>query len=178
MSLPVAARPVVAELPRWMPRLMDGCMPGLTARLERGIDVLAVGAGRTLVALADRFRDSRFFGYETHDDALDEVRRGIARGRLGNVTVMRQDAASLPDHSAYDLVTAFDTLHRQADPATVVRNLRRALRWHGTLFLRAATEDRALSLLADSGFSRIAVRRHPSANAIYYVAPKLAAAND
>jgi SAM-dependent methyltransferase len=178
MSLPAAARLDAAELPKWMPRLMDDCMPGLTTRLERGIDVLAIGAGSTLAAFADRFRDSRFFGYETRDEALDDARREIARRRLGNITVMRQDAASLPDRNAYDLVTAFDALHRQAQPAAVIGNLRRALRWHGTLFLRAMTDDRALSLLADSGFSRIAVRRHPSGNAIYYAAPKLTAAND
>lgn len=178
MSLTAAARPGAAELPRWMPRIMDDCMPGLTTRLERGIDVLAVGAGNTLVALAHRFPDSRFFGYETRDDALEATRRDIARRRLGNVTVMRQDAASLADRNAYDLVTAFDALQRQAQPTAVMSNLRRALRWHGTLFLRAMADDRALSLLADSGFSRIAVRRHPCANAIYYVAPKLMAAND
>ena len=113
-------------------------VPGLAAQLRQGIDVLDVGcgAGGALIELATTYPASRFFGYELNCDALDLARGEIARRRLGNITVMRQDAASLPDRDAYDLVTAFDAIACQADPSTVLSNIHRALRRRGVFLMQ------------------------------------------
>ncbi len=113
-------------------------VPGLTSRLRKGIDVLDVGcgAGRALIAMAEAFPLSRFFGYELCAEAVREARMEIADRRLSNISVMRQNATEIPDRGAYDLVTAFDAIHDQADPAAVLANIHTALREGGTFLMQ------------------------------------------
>ena len=54
---------------------------------------------------------------------------------LGNVTFQVQDAADLEARGKYDLITAFDTIHDLAQPATVLRNVASAIKPGGTFFM-------------------------------------------
>ncbi len=47
-----------------------------------------------------------------------------------------QDVASISHREAFDLVTAFDSIHDQAHPATVLANMFEALRHDGVLLMR------------------------------------------
>lgn len=111
-------------------------IPGLTDRLEQGIDVLDVGcgSGRALLKLAELYPASRFRGYDFSSEGIAAA-NSLAWGRgLRNVRFHHRDVARMDEHEAYDLVTAFDAIHDQADPAGVLRNVRRALR-PGGMFL-------------------------------------------
>jgi hypothetical protein len=58
-------------------------VPGLTRRLEAGIEVLDAGCarGRALIAMAERYPCSRFTGYDLCADAIaDATRNARARG--------------------------------------------------------------------------------------------------
>ncbi|HEU5100821.1 MAG TPA: methyltransferase domain-containing protein, partial [Roseiflexaceae bacterium] len=75
---------------------------------------------------------------------------GIAAGTseaaaagLTNASFVERDAALLGGPPAFDLVTTFDAIHDQADPAQVLRNIRRALRPGGVYLMqdiRASSE--------------------------------------
>lgn len=112
--------------------------PELEARLERGIDVLDAGCGRghALIALAERFPASRFTGHDLGSDATDAAR---AAGRAAGLTNVRFEARDLTHFDAceqYDLVTSFDAVHDQRDPADFLRRLHRALRPGGVYVMQ------------------------------------------
>lgn len=110
--------------------------PGLNDRLRDGIDVLDVGCGRgrALLAMASEYPSSRFRGYELSDEAVAAARAEAMEMGLRNVVFATVDAALMTDEARFDLVTAFDIVHDQAHPDTVLANLHRALR-PGGLFL-------------------------------------------
>jgi SAM-dependent methyltransferase len=112
-------------------------VPGLTQRLEEGIDVLDVGCGKghAINVMAKAFPKSRFTGYDFSEEG---VAAGTAEAKamgLGNATFAIQDAATFGDGAAFDLITVFDAIHDQADPAAVLANIARALRPGGVFLM-------------------------------------------
>jgi SAM-dependent methyltransferase len=117
--------------------LLDGTLalvPGLRERLEQGIDVADVGcgAGYAINVLARAFPASRFVGIDISEEAIDAARAQATEWGLANATFEVRDAAHLGRHDAFDLVTTFDAVHDQADPAAVLRGIHDALRADGT----------------------------------------------
>lgn len=110
--------------------------PGLPDRLNQGIDVLDVGcgAGRALNLLAETFPASRFTGIDLCADAIEAARAEAKRRGNDNLTFEPRDISTLNGHHRYDLITAFDAIHDQADPKGVLRAIHRALSDDG-LFL-------------------------------------------
>jgi len=105
-------------------------VPGLIEKLEDGIDVLDVGcgSGRAMIRLAERFPNSRFVGYDFLQEAVDAARAEAEAKGLTNVRFEQQDAATFDDTEAYDLVCSFDSVHDQAKPDAMLRNIHRALK--------------------------------------------------
>ena len=60
--------------------------------------------------------------------------RAVVQGDAADV--VEQDVAVLPHEDAFDLVTAFDALHDQAQPRAVLAAVHRALRPGGVLLVR------------------------------------------
>lgn len=112
--------------------------PGLESRLAQGIRVLDIGcgAGRAVVRLGEAFPRSRFTGYDLCGDAIAMARRDAAERGLQNVHFEVRDVSRLDDEAAFDLVTAFDAIHDQADPAAVLRGIFRALAPDGTFLMQ------------------------------------------
>jgi 2-polyprenyl-3-methyl-5-hydroxy-6-metoxy-1,4-benzoquinol methylase len=54
---------------------------------------------------------------------------------LTNSKFVVQDVARIEDGGAYDFITAFDAIHDQASPATVLANISRALRPGGVFMM-------------------------------------------
>jgi SAM-dependent methyltransferase len=102
---------------------------GLMARLEAGIRVadMGCGTGYALALMAARFPRSVFTGYDLSEEAIAEARRAAAERGLANASFAVQDLARLEPAEPCDLVTAFDAIHDQADPAGVLRRVRAAL---------------------------------------------------
>jgi SAM-dependent methyltransferase len=121
--------------------MFDGVLPlvpGLAEELARGIDVLDVGcgSGRVLHALAKRFPNSRFTGYELSSEAVAEARAGAADGGLRNTRFEVRDVADLAVQRSFDLITAFDAIHDQARPVAALRVIAAALREDGVFLMQ------------------------------------------
>jgi SAM-dependent methyltransferase len=107
-------------------------VPGLTGRLERGIRAIDVGCGRgrALNQLAAWFPNSTFVGYDLSEEAIGYASETATTRGLDNVRFEVADAVRLADIEApgrAQLVTTFDAVHDQADPAALVRGIRRVL---------------------------------------------------
>ena len=113
-------------------------VPGLETRLEIGIDVLDVGcgSGRAMNLLATRYPRSHFVGYDISAEAVAVARNEAAAFGLTNASFEVIDATQIPDRSHYDLITAFDAIHDQADPAAVLAGIGRALKSDGTFLMQ------------------------------------------
>jgi SAM-dependent methyltransferase len=112
-------------------------VPGLPERLQDGIDVadIGAGAGHAVNVLARAFPRSRFVGYDFADDGL---RLGAAEAQawgLQNARFEARDVANLGEREAFDLVTAFDAIHDQARPRSVLNAIHEALRPGGVFLM-------------------------------------------
>jgi SAM-dependent methyltransferase len=136
-------------------------VPGLTERLEAGIDVadIACGSGHALNLMAQAFPKSRFTGYDFSAEGIAAGRTEAAQLGLTNVSFVEQDVATLAAEDAFDFVTVFDAIHDQAQPLRVLQNVARALRPGGTLL---AVDIRASSRLEEN-------LEHPLAPALYTI---------
>lgn len=118
-------------------RLFDTVLPlatGLADRLEAGIDVLdaGCGAGRALTALAARYPNSRFTGYDLCTEAIEIARNGASD--LANIRFEQRDLTGFRDAARYDFITSFDAIHDQKDPLDLLKGIHGALR-HGGVYL-------------------------------------------
>jgi 2-polyprenyl-3-methyl-5-hydroxy-6-metoxy-1,4-benzoquinol methylase len=118
-------------------RLLDSIVPlvpGLGDDLDTGIDVLDIGCGRghAINLLASAFPKSRFTGIDISEEGIEHARAEAAALDANNARFDIRDAATLDTSDSYDLVTAFDAIHDQADPAKVLAGIRRCLRPGGT----------------------------------------------
>ena len=114
-------------------------VPGLTDRLERGIDVLDLGCGRGLILarLAARYPASRFTGIDLSGDAI-----AWARANAAGLPNLAFEARDLSDFStwapadAYDFIATFDAIHDQAQPLEVLKGIGTALRSDGVYLMQ------------------------------------------
>jgi 2-polyprenyl-3-methyl-5-hydroxy-6-metoxy-1,4-benzoquinol methylase len=112
-------------------------MPAVEEELAGGIEVLDIGCGtgHSTNVMAKAYPDSRFTGYEFRDRALDRGRVQAESLGLNNVRFLNRDLVKMEESTAFDLVTAFDVIHDQAEPRKVLRNVVAALRPGGTFLM-------------------------------------------
>lgn len=129
-----SAQTVVAQLFDVLLPLADG----IAERLESGIDVLDTGCGRgrALIAMAERFPQSRFTGYDLSEDAIREARRIAAAAGLKNIRFEVRDLTGFDEVARYDFITSFDAVHDQKDPQDFLRRLSRCLRSGGVYLMQ------------------------------------------
>ncbi len=113
-------------------------VPGLTERLEAGIDVADVGCGggHAINLMAQAFPQSRFTGYDFSEEGIGMGRGEAARMGLANATFEVKDIATLTEPGRFALVTAFDTIHDQAHPAQVLRAIYDAVQPGGVFLMQ------------------------------------------
>jgi 2-polyprenyl-3-methyl-5-hydroxy-6-metoxy-1,4-benzoquinol methylase len=113
-------------------------VPGLSERLEAGIDVLDVGcgSGRALNLMARTFPNSRFVGYDFSEEAITRARAEAEEHGATNVRFEVKDAAKLDEQASYDLITTFDAVHDQAKPAAVLKGISDALKDDGVYLMQ------------------------------------------
>ncbi len=99
----------------------------LKEKLEAGIEVLDVGcgAGGAMLKLAATFPKSRFAGYDFSEEGISSATAEAVRLGLENIRFEVRDAANIGEADRYDLITSFDAIHDQADPAGMLRVLPR-----------------------------------------------------
>jgi 2-polyprenyl-3-methyl-5-hydroxy-6-metoxy-1,4-benzoquinol methylase len=132
--------------------LVDVVLPlvdGLVERLRSGADVadFGCGSGHAINVMAQAFPASRFTGIDFSDEAIATGTREAAGLGLTNATFESHNLAELDKVEAYDVITVFDAIHDQAQPARVLENIYRALRPGGVLLM---ADIKASSRLEDN----------------------------
>lgn len=114
-----------------------GTVPGLREQLREGIRVADVGCGtgRAAILMAHEFPASSFVGYDIGEDAVAAARAEARAMGLENVRFEVLDVRRIPAEPTLDLITAFDAIHDQAEPDTVLRSIRTALADDGTYLM-------------------------------------------
>jgi 2-polyprenyl-3-methyl-5-hydroxy-6-metoxy-1,4-benzoquinol methylase len=112
--------------------------PGLKEKLEEGIEVLDVGCGSgfAMVQMAKEFPKSNFTGYDMSEEAIELGKERAGELGLTNITLQVKDVAAFTNEKQFDLITTFDAVHDQADPARVLSNIHRALKDDGVYFMQ------------------------------------------
>jgi SAM-dependent methyltransferase len=132
--------------------LVKGFLPaakGLPERLAAGMRVadLGCGTGHAINLMAREYPRSRFVGYDIADDAIDRARAEARAMGLTNAAFEVADVTRLPAEAKFDLITSFDAIHDQRDPAAVLRSAAAALAPDG---IYLALEPRASSNLEEN----------------------------
>jgi len=135
--------------------LVDVVLPlvdGLPERLRSGADVadFGCGSGHAVNVMARAFPASRFTGVDFSEEAIATGAQEAARLGLTNATFESHNLAGpgmAEKRATYDVITVFDAIHDQAQPARVLENIHRALRPGGVLLM---ADIKASSRLEDN----------------------------
>jgi SAM-dependent methyltransferase len=128
----------------WLP--LAAAVPG---RLRAGIRVADVGCGtgHAVNVMAREYPASSFVGYDLSAEAIERARAEARTMALDNARFEVLDATTLPPEPAFDLITTFDSVHDQRDPATALARIAGALARDGVYLMM---EPRASSNLEDN----------------------------
>jgi SAM-dependent methyltransferase len=142
---PVAAGETAEEFGERVLPLVDG----LLERLRSGVDVgdFGCGSGHAVNLMAQAFPASRFTGVDFSDEAIAAGAEEAARLGLANATFESCNLAELDQVAVYDVITTFDAIHDQAQPARVLENIYRALKPGGIYLM---VDIKASSRLEDN----------------------------
>jgi 2-polyprenyl-3-methyl-5-hydroxy-6-metoxy-1,4-benzoquinol methylase len=104
--------------------LVDVVLPladGLPERLRAGADVadIGCGSGHAINVMAAAFPASRFTGIDFSEEGLAVARAEASQLGLKNAAFDAKDVANLDAAESYDVITVFDAIHDQAQPAEV-----------------------------------------------------------
>lgn len=123
--------------------------PGLPDRLRAGIRVadIGCGTGHAVNVMAREYPASTFVGYDFGAEAIDRARAEAAGLGLANARFEVLDVTKLPPEPKFDLITSFDSIHDQRDPAATLARVAAALA-EGGLYLMM--EPRASSRLEEN----------------------------
>ena len=132
--------------------LIKGFLPaakGLPERLQGGIRVadIGCGTGHAVNLMAREYPASTFTGYDLGEDAIARARAEAREMALGNARFETLDVTRLPREPKFDLITTFDAIHDQRDPATVLGRIAGALAPDGVYLM---VEPKTSSNLEDN----------------------------
>lgn len=122
--------------------LLDSILPlagdTIIEQLREGIDVVDVGcgSGRALCLMAEKFPRSRFTGYDLSEEGVGRARREAQAKGLSNLRFEVRDVSSLDGSEKFDLITAFDAIHDQAQPAKVLQGIAECLKPGGVFLMQ------------------------------------------
>jgi SAM-dependent methyltransferase len=138
-------------------RLYDGLLikgflsadKDLIERLESGVHVADVGCGtgHAVNLMARAYPRSTFVGYDIGAESIARAENEAREMELRNARFERLDVTALPAEPKFDLITSFDAIHDQRDPAIVLRRIAEALAPDGIYLMM---EPRASSRLEDN----------------------------
>ena len=119
-------------LQQWIP-----AMPGVQAKLERGVLAADVGCGRgkALIVLAQAFPNSRYVGFDSFGPIVAHATANAEAAGVGDRVTFRQQDVAQGLAEQYDIITTFDVLHDAVDPRGLARTIRGALKPDGTYVL-------------------------------------------
>jgi 2-polyprenyl-3-methyl-5-hydroxy-6-metoxy-1,4-benzoquinol methylase len=112
--------------------------PGLTEKLEKGIEVLDIGCGqgKAMIKMAKTFPNSQFYGYDLCLEPIQQANMQAHKAGLKNVTFEQVDLTYYQPEKQYDLITAFDAIHDQARPDIVLKLIHNLLKDDGIFLMQ------------------------------------------
>ncbi len=131
-------------------------MPGIDVRLVAGgAAVLDAGCGdgALLLTMARLFPRSAFRGYDISREAIERANERVEEAGLQNIEFVVGDVASLDEPRSYDLILAFESIHEQAFPRLVLRNLANALKRDGVLLMQEIAASSHLARNVENPFA-------------------------
>jgi SAM-dependent methyltransferase len=122
-------------------RLVNNILPlvdGLADRLNSGVDVLDIGCGRgrAINIMARAYPKSNFVGYDISTEGIESARHEAKEWNLTNAKFEFKDVTTLNELEKYDLITAFDTIHDQAQPTRLLKEIYNALSKGGVFLMQ------------------------------------------
>jgi 2-polyprenyl-3-methyl-5-hydroxy-6-metoxy-1,4-benzoquinol methylase len=113
-------------------------VPNLIDKLKNGIKVLDIGCGKgkAVNVMADHFKHSEFYGYDLSQEAIEGAKKEAQRMGNSNAFFEVQDILDMNFDKKYDLITAFDAIHDQPDPYSVLRSIHNSLDDKGTFLMQ------------------------------------------
>jgi SAM-dependent methyltransferase len=116
-----------------LPQVWLPAMPEVHAALQRGADVADVGCGRgrALIRLAEAYPAGRYVGYDIHEDSIAAARASAEAAGVADLIRFEVCDVSAGIPGDYDVITTFDVIHDAADPLSMLRAIRAALRPEG-----------------------------------------------
>jgi SAM-dependent methyltransferase len=111
-------------VPEWIPAL-----EGVEDKLRSGATVADVGCGHgaSTIIMAEAFPESRFVGFDYHDESIKRARELAADAGVGDRTEFEVARAQDFPGERYDLICNFDCLHDMGDPVGAARHTAQAL---------------------------------------------------
>ena len=113
-------------------------VPQVHQKMNSGIKVLDVGcgSGRAINLMAKTFPNSEFTGYDFSAEAINNAKNEAKKMHLRNSSFEIQDVSKFSKDGYFDLITAFDAIHDQAEPDKVLQNIKRSLRSDGIFLMQ------------------------------------------
>ena len=110
---------------------------GLIESLQAGIKVADIGCGQGHMTnlMAQAFPRSQFVGYDFVEDNITDGENEARQMGLSNIQFVAKDITNLSSFAEYELITAFDVIHDQAQPDEVLNQVFNALKPNGVLFM-------------------------------------------
>jgi SAM-dependent methyltransferase len=125
--------------------LIDVTLPlaGMTGGLETGIDVADVGcgSGHAINLMAQAYPNSRFAGFDFSEEGVATGRAEAKAMGVTNAAFEQKDVSKLDAPAQFDLITAFDAIHDQAQPRKVLKGIYDALRPDGVFLMADIAGD-------------------------------------
>ncbi|CEK10844.1 class I SAM-dependent methyltransferase [Legionella hackeliae] len=121
--------------------LLEKTLPlvvGIQQKLQQGIQVLDIGCGyaEALTLMAKTYPKSQFTGYDLCDETIRHAQKTAKENALTNIHFEQKDLSDWHERERYDLITGFDVIHDQAQPAKVLKGVYNALKADGVFLMQ------------------------------------------
>ncbi len=119
-------------VPEWLPAL-----DGVVEKLKAGAKVADVGCGHghSTVLMAQEFPNSRFWGFDVHEESILAARENAADAGVADRVAFEVAKSDTYESRGYDLICMFDCLHDMGRPVDAIAHAARSLAEDGTVML-------------------------------------------